>query len=193
MAEYSTHLTLIHRLATGVDHSAWREFSDRYGQLIRGVARRQGLQDADCDEVVQDVLTSLTRVLPDFQYDPSKGMFRSYLKTITIRATVDCKKRRSGLTAGSAAGVEQAIDDNALEELWEREWRQYHLRRAMEVVDAEFNAKDRNAFQAYAVRGQNAEQIGRELFLSVDQVYQAKSRILNRLAELIRAQIQDEG
>jgi RNA polymerase sigma-70 factor (ECF subfamily) len=193
MAEYSTHLTLIQRLATGVDPSAWREFSDRYGQLIRGVARRQGLQDADCDEVVQDVLTSLTRVLPDFQYDSSKGMFRSYLKTITIRATLNCKKRRFVLPAGNAAGVEKAIDDNALEGLWEREWRQYHLRRAMEVIDAEFNAKDRNAFQAYAVRGQNAQQIGRELFLSVDQVYQAKSRILKRLAELIRAQIQEEG
>ncbi len=78
MGSYTTHATLLARLADDCDPKAWSEFVDRYGKLIRGFASRYGLQDADCDEVVSEVLAALSRSLPGFRYDPAKGLFRAH-------------------------------------------------------------------------------------------------------------------
>ena len=108
MSDYTTHPSLLARLSDGTDPAAWREFHDRYGLLIRAVARRQGFQAADCDEVVQDVLTSLTRAMAGFRYDPAKGMFRAYLKTVTLRAIF--ARRR---TERRPVAVDDAVIANA--------------------------------------------------------------------------------
>lgn len=192
MSDYTTHISLLERLSTGTDPKAWTEFHDRYGMLIRAMARRKGLQDADCDEVVQDVLTSLSKAMSGFRYDPARGKFRAYLKTITLRAIM-ARFSRHHPVVGTGSPVDQAIDDPTLNQAWESEWRQYHLRLAMKVIEKEFNVTDRAAFDAYAVRGEKADATARSLSISTDQVYQAKSRILRRLEVLIERQVQEEG
>ena len=76
---------------------------------------------------------------------------------------------------------------------WEDEWREYHLRQAMRTVEVEFNAADRAAFDAYVLEGRDAREVAASLDLSVDQVYQAKSRILKRLSVLVEQQVSEEG
>lgn len=195
MFSHTTHVTLLKRLADGQDHAAWSEFHERYGELIRSFARRRGLQAADCDDVLQEVLVSLNRSMPGFEYDPSRGKFRGYLKTVTLRAIF---KRRA--KAGGAIDLERieeatraAARDEQIEESWEAEWRQYHVRRAMQTIEAEFNEADRGAFQRYALEGGDVRETAQELGLSVDSVYQAKSRIVKRLARLIEQQVEEEG
>ena len=192
MSEYTTHQTLLKRLTSGKDADAWSEFNGRYGPLIRGMARRQGLQDADCDEIVQEVLSSLVRAMSTFEYDPTKGKFRGYIKTITVRAIV-AKRRRADPVIQSSKMEASAISDSGLDEAWENEWRQYHLRLAMQTVNEEFNVSDLAAFDAYAIRGEQADQTAISLGISIDRVYQAKSRILRRLEELIEFQVKEEG
>ncbi|MDZ4754701.1 MAG: hypothetical protein SGJ11_09415 [Phycisphaerae bacterium] len=72
----TTHVTLLERLAEGEDRHAWREFCDRYGDLIRGFARRAGCSENDADDVLPDVLAALLSVMPSFRYDPERGRFR---------------------------------------------------------------------------------------------------------------------
>ncbi len=191
----TTHISLLQRLSNGQDADAWREFHERYGELIAGFARRRQLQPADCDDVVQEVLLSLTRTMPGFRYDPAKGKFRSYLKTITLHAVFKRKLQRHGEV--DLQHVEQATRaacaDEETETAWEVEWRQYHLRQAMRTITVEFNAPDRQAFQYYAVEGRDAGETAKSLQMSVDQAYQAKSRIMRRLSELIDRQVQEEG
>lgn len=191
----TTHATLLARLAHGAESVAWEEFHQRYGALIRSFARRQYLQPADCDDVLQEVLLSLTRVLPGFSYDPSKGKFRSYLKTVTLRAIFKRKLRGKGEV--NLEHIEEktqaASVDEVIEQHWEAEWRDYHVRLAMRTIQVEFSAADREAFERYARCGADAKSVAADLGLSVDQVYQAKSRIVCRLVELIDAQVRDEG
>ncbi len=191
----TTHATLLARLVHGAEPSVWDEFYQRYGGLIRSFARRQNLQPADCDDVLQDVLLSLTRALPEFSYDPCKGKFRSYLKTTTLRAIFKRKWREKGdVTLEHIEEATQAASsDEVIEQHWEAEWRDYHVRLAMRTILVEFNAADREAFERYASRGADAKSVAAELGMSADQVYQAKSRIVSRLTELIDAQVRDEG
>jgi RNA polymerase sigma-70 factor (ECF subfamily) len=191
----STHITLLQRLSEGQDVNAWQEFYDRYGEVISGFARRRNLQPADCEDVAQDVLLALSKTMPGFRYDPSKGKFRSYLKTVTLHAIFKRKMQRQGEVDWPQIeeATRAASADEGIEEAWEAEWWQYHLRQAMRTVAAEFNSADRQAFQRYAVEGRDVQETAAALEMSVDQVYQAKSRIMRRLSALIEQQIQDEG
>lgn len=190
-----THATLLARLAGDDAPAAWPEFVSRYGDLIRGFARRRGLQTADVDDVTQDVLVSLSKALPGFRYDPAKGKFRSYLKTVVVRAIAKKSLQRRGeFTLLDLDGATRdGLDAPDAESHWEVEWRQYHVRLAMRTINSEFNEADRSAFELYALHGREARDVASDLGLSVDQVYQAKSRITRRLAQLIEAQVQDEG
>ncbi len=178
-----------------MDPAAWHEFHDRYAQLIRGFANRQGVQPADCDDVLQDVLLSLTRDLGKFEYDPEKGRFRSYLKTVTLHAVF--RRMRQNRAAGRPEEAERlaaaAMSDPKIEESWEEQWRQHHMRRALRTIRAEFNDDDVAAFEHYVMQGQPAAEAAATLGLSTDQVYQAKSRILKRLTAVIDAQVAEEG
>ncbi len=189
----TTHVTLLERLSAGDDRSAWREFCDRYGDLIRGFARRAGCGENDADDVLQDVLMSLVKVMPDFRYDPTRGRFRGYLKTVVVRAVA--KKTCQNPAPRALEEIDDLPDpDRARSELWwEDEWRQHHLRVAMRDIEAEFSVHDRAAFQRYGVEARPAHDVAKELHLTVDQVYQAKSRILRRLGELVARQVADEG
>ncbi len=190
----TTHTTLVARLADAGDPAAWREFAERYGELIRAFARRQGLQPADCDDVLQDVLLELCRAMPRFQYDPSRGKFRSFLKTVVMRTIFRRFRQKRGATRQLNVEMEPAAaSDSEIEQAWEEEWREYHLRQAMRSIEVEFDATTRAAFRAYVPEGRDAREVAASLGLSVDQVYQAKSRILKRLTRLVGQQVVEEG
>lgn len=190
----TTDARLLHDLSTGMDQAAWREFHDRYAELIHGIAQRQGHQKSDCEDIVQEVFLALFRAMGGFRYDTDRGRFRSYLKTVTLRTM--SRRARKETCPGTSASLDRetacAADDSAMEACWEEEWRQHHIRRAMARIRPEFNEKDRSAFSLYVLRGWRAGETAAELSVSVDQVYQAKSRILRRLSEVIAEHVHSE-
>ncbi len=68
----------------------------------------------------------------------------------------------------------------------------YHVGRAMRTIEVEFSEKDRLAFAQHR-QGRSAAETAEALGLSADQVYQARSRILRRVRELVAEQVEDEG
>jgi len=195
MQAQTTHATLLARLSDVQDDHAWREFAERYGELIRAFARQRGLQPSDCDDILQDVLTSLSKSMHQFEYDRSRGAFRSYLKTVTLHAIFARFRQKRGEVAleDVKTAAEAAAADRDVESQWDSQWRQYHLRQAMHTIRAEFNEADCAAFEQYAVQGRSAKLTADALGLTIDQVYQAKSRVLRRLSQLIAVQVEEEG
>lgn len=195
LGQTTTHATLLARISGGDDPQAWEEFHARYGDLIRGFARRRGLQASDADDLVQDVLIALNANMPAFRYDPAKGRFRGYLKTIAVRMISKklCQKRGATAQEQIERAAADDLDDPAAEQHWEDEWRQYHLRSAMRTIRAEFNETDMAAFDAYAGQERDAAEVAGALGITPDAVYQAKSRVLKRLREVIAQQTAEEG
>lgn len=195
MLVQTTHISLLERLGKTSDELAWGEFCRRYGDLIRNFARVQSLQPSDCDDVLQDVLVALAKAMPGFTYDPAKGKFRSYLKTVALHVIFARSRQKRGEVALEDIGtaVEQDSAASSIDALWDAQWRQYHLRQAMITIEAEFSAGDLAAFQRYAIAGKPVREVAEELQMSADQVYQAKSRILRRLSQVIAAQVEEEG
>jgi RNA polymerase sigma-70 factor (ECF subfamily) len=191
---HTTHPSLLVRLAEGIDPTAWGEFHARYHDLIRGFAVRCGLQPADCDDVTQEVLLGLCRSVSRFTYDPAKGKFRSYLSTVVIHA-VSRKRRQERGGHSLQEDVEDlpSNGDPAATAAWELEWQQYHVRRAMQRLMTTVSERDRIAFVRYALQGASAREIVGDLGMTLEQLYQVKSRILKRLTGLIAEQVEEEG
>jgi len=56
---------LLSRLKDWRDDASWQEFFDTYWRLIYGVARKAGLSDAEAQDIVQETVFSVVRVLVD--------------------------------------------------------------------------------------------------------------------------------
>lgn len=188
-----TRASLLARLSHSADRATWIEFFDRYGALLHGYARSCGLQPVDADDVVQDVLIALMHAMPGFEYDPSRGRFRSYLRTATARAvSAKLRQNRSARSLQDLGPADPALQTDADDSAWEEEWRRYHVRIAMRTVEREFCERDRLAFTRYALNGEPVDRTAAELGMTIDNVYQVKSRILRRLSSLIEARRRDE-
>src|SRR5262245_6585583 len=69
------------------DPAAWGSFVDRYAGKSISMCRRWGLQEADAENVTQEVLAKLWMKI--HTYDRTKGRFRAWLKTLTRHALDD--------------------------------------------------------------------------------------------------------
>src|SRR5437660_3092468 len=99
-----TSATLVARLRqVPPDQAAWGEFTERYGRKIYGWCRKWNLQEADAQDVTQNVLLRLAQKLREFTYDPSRS-FRAWLKTLTHHAWSDFieSRQRPGLGSGDS-------------------------------------------------------------------------------------------
>ncbi|MFC1759075.1 RNA polymerase sigma factor [Planctomycetota bacterium] len=94
-SESKTSLTLMHRLRIAPGEvDAWTEFLGIYGPRIDAWCRRRGLQEADVQDVTQNILIKLAKQFGRFQYDPSRS-FRGWLRTVTESAISDFVNSRN--------------------------------------------------------------------------------------------------
>jgi len=183
-----TRASLLLRLRRGAaDPSAWREFVQRYGPLVLDWCRRWGLQEADAEDVTQDVLLKLAARLRAFEYDPARR-FRGLLWTIAQGAWTDLQRARGRAVPGSgdsavAAALESAParDDLAgrLQAAYDREV--FEL--AAEEVRARVEPQTWEAFRLTALEGVSGADAAAALGLQVAGVYKAKSRVQQMLRE----------
>jgi RNA polymerase sigma-70 factor (ECF subfamily) len=78
-----TSLTLLEKARSGSDPSAWERLVSLYEPLVRRWARLAGFQEADADDICQDVFTAVSRSLGDFERSREQGTFRGWLRRIT--------------------------------------------------------------------------------------------------------------
>jgi RNA polymerase sigma-70 factor, ECF subfamily len=120
----------------------------------------------------------------EFVYDPTKGRFRGYLKTCTVRAVIrraGKNLRFRGLPLSEVTDVELAI-----EPIWDDIWEQELVTQAMRIVRQETaNNVSYRAFEQYVLLDRPAERVANEQGISVNSVHQAKSRITKRLREIV--------
>jgi RNA polymerase sigma-70 factor (ECF subfamily) len=167
--------------------AAWAELFKRCVPVIYHWCRAWHLQEADAQDLTQNVLLKLARRIRTFQYDPTKS-FRAYLKTLARYAWCDLLSERDKPGAGGGGSVhlrqiesEAARDDLArrLEDGYEQEL----LRKAMETVQARVQPRTWEAFRLTALEGLSGEETARRLGMSVAGVFKARSRVQRRLRE----------
>ncbi|HAD61741.1 MAG TPA: sigma-70 family RNA polymerase sigma factor, partial [Planctomycetaceae bacterium] len=90
----STRASLILRLQNADDVAAWDEFSAIYAPVVYRVAIARGLQAADAENLVQEVMLSVARSVDQWLERTNRGSFRAMLLRISRNAAVDILTRR---------------------------------------------------------------------------------------------------
>lgn len=182
----TTSLSLLVRLRSPADEEAWRRFVQLYEPLLKYWLRRFSLQPADAADLLQEILTTLLAALPRFERRPGVR-FRGWLWTITLNKHRERLRRLAARPMlGGADLLEEAVVPSPVEEIDAHEYRQYLVSRALQLMQAEFEPTTWQACWEFVVNARPADEVARELGLTVNAVYLAKSRVLRRLrAELI--------
>jgi RNA polymerase sigma-70 factor (ECF subfamily) len=176
----TTPVSLLKRLRYPGDDAAWTRFVYLYTPLLDSWSRRAGLQDADAADLVQDVFVRLARELPRFQYDPAQR-FRSWLRNVTLNLFRDRLKRGQ---APAPAGTLQAIPAaDEIEKLIDGEYTDWLVRRALQLMQTDFQPAAWQACWQMVVEERSAEEVARALHMTVGAVYAAKFRVLARLRQ----------
>jgi RNA polymerase sigma factor (sigma-70 family) len=179
------------RLRDSHNAEAWQDFVDAYGPLIRHYAKRHGLQDADANDLAQNVFCTIASVLRHFAYDPKRGSFRQWLLTLTRNEMYKLLHRQQRLGRGSGdSSVQRALEQQPVEDplkaLWEREYDMHLIKWAANKVRPDFQSSSWRAFWQTAVQGRSAGDVAAKLNMSVEAVYTAKSRVLKRIKRTVR-------
>jgi RNA polymerase sigma-70 factor (ECF subfamily) len=185
-ADSQTSLSLMDLLRRSPkDLGAWDRFVRRYRPKIYGWCRARGLQEADAEDVAQDVIAILTQKMASFRYDPSRR-FRSWLKTITYHALSDLLAGRYRVVGDRPLAPLETIEDRAdlerrIDELFDREL----LELAIEKVRERVAVPTWEAFRLTTFEGHSGAEASRLLGITVASVFVSKHRVQKMLREEI--------
>jgi RNA polymerase sigma-70 factor (ECF subfamily) len=182
-----TPLSLLERVRAR-DPEAWRRLLVLYQPLVLAWCNRDGVHDADAEDVAQEVFTAVTANMDRFHRDRPGDTFRGWLRVITRNQVLQLFRRNQGrprAEGGSDAwqnlqetpdplpgpGEDESVEVDQL----------YH--RALELVRGEFEERTWRAFWLTTVEGRLPADLAAELNMTTNNIRQAKSRVLRRLRE----------
>ncbi len=192
-----TSETLLGRLCQSPDdQSAWDRFVERYGPKIYGWCRQWRLQEADAEDVTQNVLLGLARKLRTFAYDPSRS-FRGWLRTLTEHACSDffAERGRGERGSGDTAVLEVLRSAPARADLLarlEEQFDQELMGEALARVRLRVEPQTWEAFRLTATEGLSGDATAAQLGMRLTAVFKAKSRVLQLLRDEV-ARLEQDG
>ena len=167
---------------------AWQRLVALYSPVVYHWCRNGGLSRRRCfPDVVQDVFADLVREIGGFRRERSGDSFAAWLRTVTRNKIVNYFRHCSGqpIAEGGTDAYERLQQMPDASELSESvspgEVSRLVTPLELKRLRAEFEERTWDAFWRSVILHQPPARIALELGVSIDVVYQAKSRILRRL------------
>ena len=182
-----TRQSLLSRLKDWEDDESWREFFGIYRKLLFSFARKAGLSEQESEEVVQETVIAVARTIKEFEYDPDRCSFKSWLRHLAQKRIADAfrKRGRQPQIRDTAPGdatrtpaIERVPDAAAhLDQLWQDQWEKELLDAAVARVKAQVSSEQYQLFDLYALKKMPVAKVAAALDTSAAQVYLAKHRV----------------
>ena len=167
------------RQSSGPDESAWKQFVQIYTPLIFYWARKNGRNQADASDLVQEVLTLVFQKLPQFRYDRTRS-FRGWLRTVTLNKFRESARRKAVVNASTSELAQVELVERA-ESTWDIDYARMLVAQTMEIMEPDFAPATWQALQQVMSSGASVEQAAADAGISPWTVYSAKSRLMKRL------------
>ncbi len=183
-----TNESLILRVKDPADAAAWSAFLAIYRPVVYRLARSRGLQDADADDLAQQVFVSIARAVENWQPAADGPPFRAWLYRIAHNEILKAVTRRKPDAAVGSSTVQEMLnavpvrEDDAIAVLT-LETRREAFRWAAEQVRPEFTAASWAMFWQSTVEEQAVEVVAKNHGRTKGAVYLARYRVTKRLKE----------
>ncbi len=177
----STSTSLLIRIRQASDTIAWQRFVRLYAPLLLTWAKTQGFQDADAEDLAQEVFLKVLPKLATYHREDGQT-FRGWLFTLTKRACVDFRRRKANRLLPDPDGLSDASDDLPSAGFEDAEYAQIAYQ-ALDLIRGDFNDRTWAAFAGVVLEDRPAAEVATELAMSPNSVYLARHRILTRLRQ----------
>ena len=185
-----TSTTLLRDIASSAENARWGEFCARYEPMMRAYLREH-FPYVEADDVVQETLVALARVIPNYHYNPQEhGFFHNYLTGILRNKALDALRagvRVEKLKDDIAKDVPDACGDVRAEAY--RNWREAVFEIALQqfLVDDAVQERTKQMFLRTEINGEAIPVVAESLGVTPQLVYRARSRCLKNLSARIEA------
>ena len=185
-----TRPSLLIRVRDPGDQVAWLEFVEIYRPVILRLARQKAMQEADAEDVAQDVLAAVAKAIEQREHDPKRAKFRTWLNRVASNAILNALTRgRPDRGSGGSALLEVLNQHESHSgpdsDLLQLEYRREVFRWAARHVRKEFHQDTWDAFWLTAIEGRTVEAVAGELGKNPGAIYAARSRVIRRIQEKV--------
>ena len=179
----STSTTLLKDLANDSQHPRWYEFVARYRPMME-MFMRERFPGVEADDIIQETLVSLCKVLPSYRYAPDeKGHFHNYLTGILRNKALTAlrKQRQQADLKEELQHVEDhpPEDQTFLKSIFEIALRQF-------LDDESIADRTKRIFERVAINGESPEAVADSFKMKRHAVDQAKGRAMARIREIVQ-------
>lgn len=210
----TTSETLLKDISGDLRHPRWAEFAARYRPMMVEFVSKH-FPGLEADDLVQQTLADLVRVLPGYRYRPGENrFFHNYLAKILHHKCVDALRREARQNALVRQHLERRVDagdfrpvrdfgaagEGTGEQLvWatdaeppgasREEWLRDVCRIALQQLEAETAERNPRHWQIFRrtwIEQEPPAQVAESLMVSRAAVDQTKKRMLDRLTEMVR-------
>ncbi len=189
----TTRTSLLLSLKNRSDAEAWSEFHKLYAPLLYRYARGWGLSRDDAEEIRDQCLEVVTRKMPTFEYDKEKGGFKSWLRRVVDNKVVDFRRKRHERRAETEEISSLRDAEPSPAEIWEQSWRNEHLKYCVEQVRGLVSEINFQAFHMLMLDECSVPDVCSRLGMNANQVYKAKSRVLQQVRRKMAELGMEEG
>lgn len=193
-----TRDSLIVLVQNPLNRVAWDQFAKIYRPVIYRLARQKGLQDADAQDLAQQVLHAVSQSIGSWKKLDPPVRFRHWLRRVARNAILNALTRQphDRATGGSVAmellKAHPNADSDAATQI-EIEYRRELYLQAARLVKTDVELETWQAFELSVVGDFSVEEVARKLGKTLGNVYAARSRIMRRLREAVQALEQVES
>ncbi|MGJ8643804.1 MAG: RNA polymerase sigma factor [Luteolibacter sp.] len=182
----TTRFTLIQRVKDPLNEDAWQSFSDAYGGYILAVLQKVSIGQDEAADLRQEILLKLWKRLPEFDYEPDKGKFRTWLyQIIKNTAFTHMSARESQQRRDELYVQENGADSDVLDQLMRDEWKAFICQKALENLRGIFVDQSVEIFEK-TLEGSSVEDLAVSYGLKENTIYRIKNRVKERLIVEVR-------
>jgi RNA polymerase sigma-70 factor (ECF subfamily) len=172
------------------DAAVWQRVFELYRPLVYSRCRRLGLGADDAADVVQEAFLAAFQSIEHFRRDSPGSNFRGWLLGIAANKLKDHWERKAknpqakgGREAQRRIGQVTAPGDDSFSKEADAAEKGGLLRRALEMMQTEFQERTWKAFWRFDIDGRSATDVAADLGMTPNAVHVAVCRVRKRLRE----------
>lgn len=147
-----------------------------------------GLQTADVENVVQEVLLAVSQSIDQWLENPQRGSFRGWLSRIAKNKTLDLLTRKATRPESGPSREWEAIPSakSSISSFWDQEYRWELFVRASKQVRESLAESTWQAFWLSTVENRPIADVASQLGVREGMVYLSRCRVLDRIRKLVK-------
>ncbi|MBP5182973.1 MAG: sigma-70 family RNA polymerase sigma factor [Lentisphaeria bacterium] len=175
----TTDSRLLSRLAES-DERAWREFDEKYRNMICAIGGKMGVPPADHDDLVQEVMLVCCRRLETFFYDRTKGRFRSYISAIIRNVSWVLLRKKRSVPPENLPEYDDSVDLHFMEQ-----YENFLLETVLKHLRERVSTQTYSAFEMLCIQQLPPEEVSRITRKSLPTLYLIRHRCIRILRKCI--------